>query len=180
MSLDVVSHGTQVTVQYNPLLALVPILPLCGAAVLATLIFSKGEASKIISGWIATASSALAFYITLTLFLQLPSEHSSGSTAFVYTFWNWINVGNFNASFALKFDRLAAVMTLVVTGVGSLIHLYAIGYMSHYESRPRFFCYLNLFLFAMLWLVLVYNLLLIFFGWAVVVLFFYFLIGFWY
>ena len=77
-------------------------------------------------------------------------------------------------------DRLSGVMTLVVTGVGSLIHLYAIGYMSHDDSQPRFFCYLNMFLCAMLLLVLGDNLLVMFVGWEGVGLCSYLLIGFWY
>jgi NADH-quinone oxidoreductase subunit L len=95
----------------------------------------------------------------------------------VYT---WIAVGSFRADAALRLDALSAVMTLVVTGVGFLIHLYSVGYMHGDRSFARYFAYLNLFTTAMLILVLADNLLVLFVGWEGVGLCSYLLIGFWY
>jgi NADH-quinone oxidoreductase subunit L len=94
--------------------------------------------------------------------------------------WTWMRVGDFSADVSFLLDPLSAVMVLVVTGVGSLIHIYATGYMAHDPSYRRFFLYLNLFMFAMLTLVLADNYLLMFVGWEGVGLCSYLLIGFWY
>jgi NADH-quinone oxidoreductase subunit L len=95
----------------------------------------------------------------------------------VYT---WFRVGDFHANVSFLLDPLSAVMILVVTGVGFLIHVYSVGYMAHDHSFQRFFLYLNLFMFAMLTLVLADNFLLMFVGWEGVGLCSYLLIGFWY
>jgi NADH-quinone oxidoreductase subunit L len=129
------------------------------------------------AGWWATCFAAAAFALSLKLFLGGVTGESS---AVGYKAWTWFAVGGFQADMALRMDRLAGVTTLIVTGVGSLIHLYAIGYMEHDDARARFFCYLNLFLFAMLLLVLGDNLLVMFVGWEGVGLCSYLLIGFWY
>ena len=92
----------------------------------------------------------------------------------------WINSGNFEANWALKFDTLTAVMVIVVTTVSALVHVYSIGYMSHDPNKPRFIAYLSLFTFAMLMLVTADNLLQMFFGWEGVGLASYLLIGFWF
>jgi NADH-quinone oxidoreductase subunit L len=94
--------------------------------------------------------------------------------------WTWIEAGGVRLSFSLLLDPLSAVMILVVTGIGSLIHVYSIGYMAHDEDRVRFFSYLNLFTFFMLVLVLGGSLPLLFVGWEGVGLCSYLLIGFWY
>ncbi len=93
---------------------------------------------------------------------------------------NWIEVGGFRVPFSLLVDPLSCVMMLVVTGIGSLIHVYSLGYMAHDDDRPRFFSYLNLFTFFMLLLVLGGSLPLLFVGWEGVGLCSYLLIGFWY
>jgi len=92
----------------------------------------------------------------------------------------WIEAPPFRADVAFRLDALSAVMTLIVTGVGFLIHVYSVGYMEHDESVPRFFAYLNLFMFSMLLLVLADNLVVLFVGWEGVGLCSYLLIGFWY
>ncbi len=97
-----------------------------------------------------------------------------------YLGFEWIEAGGFRVPFSLLLDPLSAVMILVVTGVGSLIHIYSLGYMSHDEDRVRYFSYLNLFTFFMLLLVLGGNLPLVFVGWEGVGLCSYLLIGFWY
>ncbi|PIE05466.1 MAG: NADH-quinone oxidoreductase subunit L, partial [Sorangium cellulosum] len=94
--------------------------------------------------------------------------------------WPMVRVGSFDLSFDLSLDPLSSVMLLVVTGVGLLIHIYAGGYMESEPSYWRFFSYLNLFIFAMLLLVLGDNFIVMFFGWEGVGLCSYLLIGFWY
>ena len=113
--------------------------------------------------------SAYLFYLTL----------NSNPPESVHIF-NWINSGNLNASWYLKFDTLTSVMLVVVTSVSSLVHIYSVGYMSHDPHQYRFFSYLSFFTFAMLMLVTSDNLLQLFFGWEGVGLASYLLIGFWY
>lgn len=161
--------------EQNILLSLFPIIPLIGSAVVY-LLTSKSEASHKFSGWIATAFSFTSFICALSLFCRL-TESKADVVSNVLT---WFSVGGLHVDFALRFDKLSAVMSLVITGVGSFIHMYAIGYMDHDKSRPRFFSYLNLFLFSMLLLVLGDNLLLMFVGWEGVGLCSYLLIGFWF
>ncbi|HLR84479.1 MAG TPA: NADH-quinone oxidoreductase subunit L, partial [Nocardioidaceae bacterium] len=93
--------------------------------------------------------------------------------------WTWIDVGGFHIDMDILYDPLSAVFVLLITGVGSLIHIYSIGYMAHDERRPRFFAYLNLFVAAMLTLVLASDYLVLFLGWEGVGLASYLLIGFW-
>lgn len=163
------------TVIENNLLAAIPLVPLLGALVVSQLM-RKDSHHQGIAGWLATAFALISFGITAKLF----AEDVLLNSAVSYKLWSWFEVGSFKADLAFKMDQLSGVMTLVVTGVGSLIHLYAIGYMEHDENRARFFCYLNLFLFSMLLLVLGDNLLMMFAGWEGVGLCSYLLIGFWY
>ena len=159
----------------SKMLLLVPIFPLIGAA-LVFLFTNRSTRSHSTAGWLATFAAGGAFAMVVKLFLQL----GDGVEAIDAAGWTWFSVGSLTVEFALRFDHLAAVMALVITGVGTLIHLYAIGYMAEDEHRPRFFCYLNLFLFAMLLLALGDNLLVMFVGWEGVGLCSYLLIGFWY
>jgi len=94
--------------------------------------------------------------------------------------FTFLNVGDFHIDFAFKLDRLSVMMTLIITGIGSLIHLYSIAYMHEDEGFYKFFAYLNLFIFNMLVLVLGSNFMMLFFGWEGVGLCSYLLIGFWY
>jgi len=165
----------EVTEQISLGLFLVPLLPLFGAILLGQPFFRHKSRHKI-TGWIASALACASFVLVCSLVRDL----NQGFTAIVYHAWTWFEVGSLRADFTLRLDRLAAVMSMVVTGVGTLIHVYAIGYMEHDEHRPRFFCYLNLFLFSMLLLVLGDNLLLMFVGWEGVGLCSYLLIGFWF
>ena len=119
-----------------------------------------------------------AFVVAAVAALRLPGLPADGLLRdHVYT---WIVAGPFRAEAALRFDRLSAVMTLVVTGVGFLIHVYSVGYMHDDRGFARYFAYLNLFTTAMLILVLADNLLVLFVGWEGVGLCSYLLIGFWY
>ena len=99
---------------------------------------------------------------------------------YVGDYFTWIVAGPFRVDFALQVDQLTVVMLLVVTFVGMLIHIYSTGYMAHEGGYYRFFCYLNLFMFFMLTLVLAANLIVMFVGWEGVGLCSYLLIGFWF
>jgi len=105
---------------------------------------------------------------------------AAGGEGLQVTIFTWLSSGTFHADVGLMFDPLAAIMTLMVTGVASLIHLYAAGYMDDEEDQTRFFTLMNLFVFAMLTIVLADNLLLVFLGWEGVGFCSYGLIGFWY
>ena len=154
----------------------IPMLPLIGALFLGLCVFYRKESSEKLSGFLATFAALCSFVLTIACFkIILDGEPAVGFTA-----WQWIKSGNLAVNFGLKMDRLSGVMTMVVTGIGTLIHFYSIGYMSHDQNRSKFFCYLNLFLFSMLLLVLGDNLLMTFVGWEGVGLCSYLLIGFWY
>ncbi|MGH7288900.1 MAG: NADH-quinone oxidoreductase subunit L [Myxococcota bacterium] len=167
-----------------PLLRWIVLLPLAAASLhgvtLALLQRPLSRSATIaLSCGAPIAAFVIAFFALLSL-AGLPAEERFLTD----TLFTWIGSGRFSADAAFLFDPLAAVMTLVVTGVGSLIHLYSVGYMDddHREDRgfQRFFCFLNLFLFSMLALVLGDNLVLMFLGWEGVGLCSYLLIGFWY
>src|SRR3990167_1700572 len=131
------------------------------------------------SGVIATAATTGSFILGSFLFIQILSLPPS-ERIIVATYFNWMNVGPLVVDFALRIDPLSLCMILVVTGVGSLIHLYSIGYMAGDKGFASYFCYLNLFIFMMLLLVMAANLPLLFVGWEGVGLCSYLLIGFWY
>ncbi len=127
------------------------------------------------SGWIASATLSASFAVALVAafpFIQ------GGEEATAVAIWEWMPA--IGASLELLWDPLAAFMTLIVTGVGALIHVFAIGYMHGDDRFPRFFTYLNLFAASMLTLVLAGNYAMLFMGWELVGLCSYLLIGFWY
>ena len=150
---------------------LIPLLPLLGFFINALFGKKLGHAS----GWIATAVLFGAFACSLFLFLNLPAGGSE-----TITISNWFYFKNIFVPFAFLIDPLSITMLLVITGIGSLIHLYSIGYMHHDEGFSRFFSYLNLFIFFMLLLVMGNNYLIMFIGWEGVGLCSYLLIGFWF
>ena len=129
--------------------------------------------------FIAPAVVGAAFVVALLCVLSLASRPADGRT-FVQILFPWIQAGSLLVPAALQLDPLSSVMALVVTGVGFLIHVYSVGYMSHERAFARYFVCLNLFMFAMLTLVLANNYLLMFVGWEGVGLCSYLLIGFWY
>ncbi|MFZ9795343.1 MAG: NADH-quinone oxidoreductase subunit L [Ilumatobacteraceae bacterium] len=154
---------------------LVPFLPLIGGVVLMVFGSRIGEPR---AGWLATLVTATSFLVTVAVYFDLlgmPSEERSH----VVTLFQWIPVGALQIDFALLADPLSITMALFVTGIGSLIHLYAIGYMHGDPKFSKFFLYLNLFVFSMLMLVLGENLLVTFLGWEGVGACSYFLISFW-
>lgn len=158
------------------LLWLIPALPFFGFLVNG--LVGKKVPKGIVS-WVACGVVGLAFAAALLAFKDLLAL--SVEERFVtQTLFTWIPSGDFLVQVGLQLDPLSAVMILVVTGVGFLIHVYSIGYMHSEEGYGRYFAYLNLFTFAMLTLVLADNFLLMFVGWEGVGLCSYLLIGFWY
>ena len=131
------------------------------------------------SGWTGSAMALLALFIGILLAASLISNHFEGETIVLFN-WIVIPAADFLVQWAMQIDGLSVVMVLVVTGVGSLIHIYAIGYMHGDPDFSRFFAYLNLFLFFMLILVTANNYLMLFVGWEGVGLCSYLLIGFWF
>ena len=125
-------------------------------------------------GGLALAAVLVPFGAAVMLFLGFSGEPT------VVPFFTWLRAGDLQVDFAYRVDQLSLVMTLIVTGIGSLIHLYSIGYMHDDAGFWRFFPYLNLFIFAMLNLVLAENLVVLFLGWEGVGLCSYLLIGYWY
>lgn len=160
------------------LVSLIVGLPLLGFLIngLAGLSSEGYREKKSIIGIVANLAVFIPFLISLSFFIGF----TSGSDALVVTLFNWITVGDLTVDIAYRLDELSLIMALVVTGVGSLIHFYSIGYMHADSGYWKFFAYLNLFIFAMLNLVLGNNLLLLFLGWEGVGLCSYLLIGFWY
>lgn len=137
------------------------------------------KAGATVTGMIASLAILASFGVSLSLFLQLfqmPAE-SRILTEHLFT---WMRIADFQLDVALTVDSLSSLFLLVITGVGSLIHIYSIGYMGHDETPGKFFCYLNLFCFAMLLLVMGSSLPLLFVGWEGVGLCSYLLIGYWY
>ena len=158
-------------VKLDLLAILVPALPLLGVFITG---FGRRKLSAYAAGGIATAMVALSFIASLILFLG-----HDGQTHIVHLF-SWIHVGAMDIPFAFQIDALSLWMMLVVTGIGTLIHLYSIGYMHDDPRVATFFAQLNLFSFSMLLLVMGANFLVTFIGWEGVGMCSYLLIGFWY
>jgi len=156
------------------LIALLIAAPLLGAAVLLT----GGRRLDAVGHWIGTLLAGASFVFGAILFADLLGKDAEHRTLTQHLF-SWVPVEGFQADVAFRLDQLSMTFVLLITGVGSLIHLYSIGYMEHDERRRRFFGYLNLFLAAMLLLVLADNYLLLYVGWEGVGLASYLLIGFW-
>ncbi len=156
---------------------LIPLFPLIGF--LITGFFGKKLKSEALIGGIASAAVGLSFAVAATLFFTLTGLPADARSHTTYIF-SWLAAGNFNVDVAYQVDQLSIVYALIVTGIGTLIHIYSMGYMHGDKSYPRFFAYLNLFIFMMLNLVLANNFLLTFLGWEGVGLCSYLLIGFWY
>ncbi len=156
------------------LIWLLPTYPLLG---FLALVLTSGRLPKKIVGIIGAGSVGLSF---LTAAIIATQFLAGGEDYFVKEVWAWMAVGSFTPGFSFYLDGLSLVMMLVITGVGFLIHLYATGYMADDPSFSRFFSYMNLFVAAMLMLVLGDNLVLLYLGWEGVGLCSYLLIGFWY
>lgn len=138
------------------LLPLLLLFPLVGAIINGTI---GKKMPKVVSGTIGTLASAIPFVIALSIFFQLGKEPVKS------VLFNVINLNSLHLDASLMADNLSIWMTLIVTGVGSLIHLYSIGYMKEDKCFHKFFSYLNLFIFSMLILVLGSNYFMLYFGW---------------
>ena len=168
-----------VPIAFN-LVPLVIFLPVIG---IFTILIFKSWLGERGAGIVASIAAGLSFVVSLILLNGLSSQHG----AVVVPFANWINVGGLNIDWAFRVDTLSVTMMLTVTGVGTLIHIYAIGYM-HTDVRhnddvrryARFFVFFNLFIVAMMVLVSANNYLMLFVGWEGVGLCSYLLIGFWF
>jgi len=150
-------------------------IPLASAAVLLLL----GKKADKWGHWLGVLSVAVTFVLGLAMFFSLRGLEPEARSA-EQSLWDFIVVGGLHVDFGLLFDPLSGVFVLLITGVGSLIHLYAVGYMEHDAGRRRFFGYFNLFVAAMLLLVLGNNYVMLYFGWEGVGLASYLLISFWY
>jgi NADH-quinone oxidoreductase subunit L len=155
---------------------LIPALPLAGFLLLLAFGRRLGEPG---AGWLATLMCAGSFVATLVVFGGLLGEPAE-ERHFVQILFQWIPVGDLRVDVGFLADPLSITMALFVTGVGSLIHLYAIGYMHGDPDFPKFFVYMNLFILSMLMLVLGNNLVLTFLGWEGVGACSYFLVSFWF
>jgi NADH-quinone oxidoreductase subunit L len=155
---------------------LIPALPLAGFLVLLVAGRRLGEPG---AGWVATLASGGSFVATCIVFAGLlgQDEHSRHH---VLTLFEWLPAGGFSVDVGFLADPLSITMALFITGIGTLIHLYSIGYMHRDPGFARFFVYLNLFVFSMLMLVLGDNMLITFLGWEGVGACSYFLISFWF
>jgi NADH-quinone oxidoreductase subunit L len=157
--------------------ALIPLFPLVGFVIVA--LFGKKIKNEKVVGTIASSAILLSFLTAVQAFMGLQSMPAEERSVIVPVY-KWIATGSFSVDIAYQIDQLSILFTLIITGIGFLIHLYSIGYMHGDKSFPRFFAYLNLFVFMMLNLVLANNMLLTFLGWEGVGLASYLLIGFWY
>ncbi len=163
-----------------PLIVLIPAIGfLFNALVGRRFVDSDRQVGERWSGWIASVTALLAFTIALLLAASLVANDFEPVTVTLFD-WIVIPAADFFVSWAMQIDTLSVTMMLVVAGVGSLIHIYAIGYMHGDPDFSRFFAYMNLFLFFMLILVTANNYLVLFVGWEGVGLCSYLLIGFWF
>lgn len=157
------------------LIWLIPILPLAGAII--NLVFGR-KLGDPRAGWVATVATASSFLVTVLAYFEMLGL-AAEERSHVVSMFSWIRVGSLQVDLAVLADPLSIVMALFVTGISTLIHLYAIGYMHGDAKFSKFFLYLNLFVFSMLMLVLGENLLVTFLGWEGVGACSYFLISFW-
>ncbi|MBC2877370.1 MULTISPECIES: NADH-quinone oxidoreductase subunit L [Streptomyces] len=156
------------------LIGLLVLAPLLGAGIL----LCGGRALDRAGHWLGTLLAAVSFALGAVLFADMLGRDAE-DRALDVTVFQWVPVGGFRADVGFHLDQLSMTFVLLITGVGTLIHLYSVGYMEHDERRRRFFGYLNLFLAAMLLLVVADNYLLLYVGWEGVGLASYLLIGFW-
>lgn len=161
------------------LIALIPLVPFIGFLING-LGFKK--IPKNIVSIVGVGASFLSFLLVTYTFGYGAASGTFNGSAFepiTVSIFDWITVGNLNIPFAFQIDQLSIIMLFIITGVGTLIHVYSMGYMSHDEGYGKFFAYLNLFLFSMLLLVMGNNYVVMFIGWEGVGLCSYLLIGFW-
>ena len=158
------------------LITLVPLFPLLGFLIIS--FFGKYLKKEALIGGIASLAVGSSFVIVAMIFFSFLGQKVE--EPHIVKVYEWISAGAFSVNLSYQVDQLSILFSLIITGVGFLIHIYSIGYMHGDRSYYRFFAYLNLFIFMMLNLVLSSNFLLTFFGWEGVGLCSYLLIGFWY
>ncbi|UIR55875.1 NADH-quinone oxidoreductase subunit L [Sphingobacterium sp. SRCM116780] len=162
----------------SDLIWLIPLLPLIGFVING---LGQQVLSKSLVGFIGSATVFISFVLSCTVFATIYEARSMGQARVITQhIFEWIKLGNLDISLSFLVDPLSAIMLLIVTGIGFLIHIYSIGYMHSDAGFAKFFAYLNLFIFFMLLLVLGSNYLVMFIGWEGVGLCSYLLIGFWY
>src|SRR2546429_4817051 len=159
------------------LLWLVPALPLVGFVANGVLALRRPRAKHAVS---IIGVGVLLAALALSVAIVLAFQRAGAAGPLVFPYWEWLPVGDLHVTVALQLDQLSAVMLLVVTGVGALIHLFSVGYMGDDAGYARYFAYLNLFVFFMLVLVLGASFPVMFVGWEGVGLCSYLLIGFWF
>ena len=157
------------------LIPLIPLFPLLGFVV--TGLFGRSNPKNIHN--VAVGSVVISWLIAMVVCVGALAHVGIAAEGVNVHLWNWIPALGFAADFGFFVDPLTACLLIVVTTIGMLVHFYSVGYMAHDPGRWRFFAYLNLFMFAMLVLVLANNFLLVFAGWEAVGLCSYLLIGFW-
>ncbi|MBV9525734.1 MAG: NADH-quinone oxidoreductase subunit L, partial [Candidatus Dormibacteraeota bacterium] len=162
----------------SALVILILLFPLAGAALNAVLGPRLGRGFVNLAGTLSIGAAFVVACVILGNVIAAPAGHSAVSVRL----WQWLNLGSGNLSIGMDFtlDPLSALMVMVITGVGFLIHVYSVGYMEHDPGVARFFAYMNFFIFSMLTLVLAADLIILIVGWALVALSSYLLIGFWY
>jgi NADH-quinone oxidoreductase subunit L len=158
----------------STLLPLLIAIPLVSAAILL-LVGKRGDSW---GHWLGLLAPVVSFVLAVAMFFQMHGRAADARAVNVHM-WDWIPVAGYQVKAGLLLDQLSVCFVLLILGVGSLIHMYSVGYMSHDPRRRRFFAYLNLFVAAMLLLVLANDYLLVFVGWEGVGLASYLLIGFW-
>ena len=159
------------------LIWLVVLLPLLGFLINGWLSFFRPGEKRLVSA-IGVGVLAASFVVALVVVAGLAG--AAEGAPYIVKLWSWMPAGELQIDLSFQVDQLSAVMLLVVTGVGALIHIFSVGYMREDESYPRYFAYLNLFIFFMLLLVLGASFPVLFIGWEGVGLCSYLLIGFWY
>lgn len=160
----------------NNFLALIPTLPLTGFLVLS---LAGNRLPKSIIAWIGAGTVSASAIIAIIMGVQFLQTPPAGN-AYAQTLWQWISTENFSCSVSLRVDALSLVFVFIITFVASLIHIYSTAFMRHDRDYARFFACMNLFVCAMLLLVMADNLVLLYLGWEGVGLCSYLLIGFWY
>ncbi len=162
----------------STLVILILLFPLGGAALNGLLGARLGRAFVNVAGTVSIFAAFVVACVLLGNVVGAPAGHSATTVRL----WQWLDLGNGNLSVGMDFtlDPLSALMVMVITGVGFLIHVYSVGYMEHDPGVARFFAYMNFFIFSMLTLVLAADLVILIVGWALVALSSYLLIGFWY
>src|SRR5690606_37481967 len=155
------------------ILLLIPLLPFIGFLING---IGFKRIPKNLAGLLSVAAALGSFILSVYIFNLFQDGNGE---AVIAHYFDWISVGALAISFSFQIDQLTLLMLLIITGVGSLIHIYSLGYMSHDEGFGKFFAYLNLFLFFMLLLVMGSNYVMMFIGWEGVGLCSYLLIGFW-